>query len=323
MEHFIEFIHFLNQDKLFEFVTVTDTIYHKENKDEYTGELVGDTLPILKTKLLKYNSYKIDQFRNYARKVKPLIWNEVSDAFHKEDKDQLVEIHNKSLLLTKLIQNYKTLKTATGKKYQVYEGMSFRYPDSTISLYEELADLEKDQITNILKIEFDLVYETKELIRKLEEDHKYKHIVGKADKIDGFIFNPIQNIDLVRTYPILNDHLLQTDFDTFRKAFSGQELKRPPKIKWLLKNRNGSVSKYALFYFLEQTIFTDTDEQELIKKIDYIFVDNEGKNFIGRTSQNLRHYKNDRESIYSQDYGENWKKIVDERINKIIELLQS
>jgi hypothetical protein len=319
MKHFVEFVHLLNQEKLFEFIRVTDTKVHKENKDEYTGELVGNTLPILKTKLLKYNHHTCDQFSNYIRKIKPLLLNEVADVFHKEDKDHLVEMHNKYLLLIKLLVRYKTFKTTSGKKYHAYDGMSFKYPDSIISVYDELADHEKNQVSQFLKLEFDLVYETKELIRKLEEEYKYKHVLGKSNKIEGFTFNPFQKIDLVRMYPILNDHLLQTDFDTFLKVFRGLELKRPPKIKWLLKNRNGSVNKYALIYFLEHPIFTEQSEQELIKKIDYIFVESDGKKFIGRTSQNLRHFNNDRKRIYSSDYKEKWKKIVDERINKIKE----
>ena len=318
MKHFTDFVHLINTEKKFVFELVP--------KENTTANPMGDgtynyDFPAYDKKKLKYNGYTFEQFQNYINEIKSLIRNEVSDVFHKENKDQLVEIHNKFLLLIKLISNYKTLKTSTAKKYNIYTGMSFRYPDSDISEFKELAEYEKKQISQFMKLEFDTVYETIELIRKLEEDYKYEHIVGKFDKIEGFIFNSPKSIDLVNIYSILNDHLLQTDLKTFLKAFQGQELKSSPKIRWLLKNRNGSISMYALIYFLEHPIFIEQTEKEIIRKIDYIFVDSEGKSFIGRISQNLRHFKNDRVSIYSKNYNEKWKKIVDERINKICEYL--
>lgn len=88
---------------------------------------------------------------------------------------------------------------------------------------------------------------------------------------------------LIHLYSLLtaNPAVIQCSQDEFIDAFSQRKVIHG--IKWLLKGKNGNVSKSTLFYFVNYLIdenFIDTIQPtELNKRVEYVFRDNHGNIF--------------------------------------------
>ena len=308
MEQFIKFLHFVNSEKRFEFIA-TKTFARTLTEKEY------NELPFDQEKLLKYNGYTLPDFKAYIDGIKDKIENEINDVFDSANKELITETHNKMLRLIELLQQYKKLD---------FDKVSIQYPNHEFELIEELPEKERKEIINFLKIESDLVYATKELIRKQELQFGVKVISSKLNNVTGFKFNTQKVVDPHVIYLLLEGSLLSCDYKAFRRVFNCEPLKTLQKIKWLLKHRD-KCNKRALIYFLSQPIFESVDKDEDLRaKILFSFADANGKTFDKRAlNENISQYNKAIAKIESEHNTSSWKTLVDDKVEHIQRYLQS
>ncbi|MGM0582857.1 MAG: hypothetical protein ACQETL_19430 [Bacteroidota bacterium] len=315
MENFVKFVHFVNSEKKFIFKnTVSPEL--ALTKEEYVNH------PNDGNKLLRYNGLTYKQFMDFLETNEDIVKNEISDVFHKQNKAEVTELLNKYKLLVQLQKKYKS-KSIEGEKYQLYNGLIVHYPEKVINNFNELQPAELKNISNFLKLEFEFLYEIVSLIQKLDKEYSFNKILGGKDDYSGFKFNTMHKIEFPPIYFLLQGNLIDCDMETFKKVFDGRELKRPPKIKWLLNYRKDS-NKRALIYFLSQPIFVYLDEEELKQKILYCFCDSQGYPFkLKSLNQNFSDYNKHIEKIESESNKKDWKVLIDEKVAVIQQYLQS
>ncbi len=77
--------------------------------------------------------------------------------------------------------------------------------------------------------------------------------------------------------------IIDTDIDTFKKSFSGEELKSPLQIRWCVQAKNGSTSKSTLFYWImileNHDIILQSEGNKSNPTINQVFVDRNGAPF--------------------------------------------
>ncbi|WP_077413874.1 hypothetical protein [Chryseobacterium sp. JV274] len=150
----------------------------------------------------------------------------------------------------------------------------------------DLSNLDTDQLSAFL--EFSNL-ETVDISNKKDyiNPEDYSALSFSWDSLDHS-----QRIDqLTHLYSLLtaNPPVIQCSQDEFINAFSQRKVIHG--IKWLLKGKNGDVSKSTLFYFVDflnrESYINTVPYSELNKRIEYIFRDNKGE-----VLKNLRQSKN-------------------------------
>jgi hypothetical protein len=315
MENFIEFVHFLNSDKSFEFIQTQDP-------PSPLSDIEYKNFPFSKELLVRYKKFTYNEFQLYIEKQTNVIINEITDVVQCQIKQSLIELKNKMIFLKKNIRLYLRTKTHNGIVIH-FQDMQINHSGQIIAgIYSSLPFEGKIQISMFLELEFNLLHKILSTYAQLENSNLIR--ISNNETVTGFTFQRSNHVDLRSIFVILDGYLTSSSFEVFEKAFSSVPIESPLRIKLLLKNRDDHSNKRALIYFLSSPIFIEMTDQELARKIHFCFADKEGHLFPLRPiAVNISQYTNALDKIDAGKTYSDWKNEIDKRIDLIQAILQN
>jgi hypothetical protein len=300
-------------------IMICETEYDEDGKEIFKSE----DYPNFDTYITINNSNSIKEHENQLYKLKEQVIEEIvrycKDKSKPEIKDYLATIFFNLPKIenyySQIKHNYK-LSSVTEEMIPVVEenGITILLEgkhDKQIRSFDETGLKFYIEIFNTYK-KFYRLYHNRFNIENVQPP-----VITLPDGINTFRFaDNIAAKDYSRIYLLLNGNIIRSDPDTFHKAFSGEMIHNPLKIKWLIEYRQ-HINVRALFYFLESVLFIPVDDDNLfLSKIKYVFTDKNGESLSSRLSENLRQFNLFRDKI---EHGNQiWKKRIDNLVQTIL-----
>lgn len=139
--------------------------------------------------------------------------------------------------------------------------------------------------------------------------------------VSSFSFNDkIFDKKYLKIFGLLSYKLFDTDYETFVKAFSGNPIYEPLKIKWLIQNENikKQTAYRSLIYFLKSDLFKQEDDDKVfLAKILMVFANTDGS-LIVKKNLNVSFKQYQTSLLKSKQSHKKWKLQIDELIKLLL-----
>jgi hypothetical protein len=200
----------------------------------------------------------------------------------------------KKELNTKLEEEYKRI-TKELNSVLFHKALSNEKHTYILNVCNQVDILLDELVKTALSVPYPMIAEKlnqikeflKESVNTPKEGNKATKNVKAEKKIKRFKWLNNFNENMLLLYSSLeSEKLIQTDFNTFCKAFDNTDINSPLNIKWLVIGKNKDKDKSSLFYLIEQLEEKKFIEEDLspnhgllYKRIRKTFVDKDGNPF--------------------------------------------